>query len=79
MNEAMIAVIHDHMTKLFDPEDECFAYDLSTTDATELFTSMIQAEAFLFNELTKQKKTFLEYTHMANQLVVQDLIESKGA
>ncbi|WP_091016020.1 hypothetical protein [Paenibacillus amylolyticus] len=79
MNQAMISEIHDHITKLFDPEDECCIYDMTKIDATEFFTSLFQAQTVLFNELTESNKTYLEFSYLANQIVVQDLMERKGA
>lgn len=79
MQDAMIAVIHDHLSKLLDPEDECFEYDLEKVDATALFTSMFQAQAMLYNGLTNSDMNFLEFSHLCNQLVVQDMLERKGA
>lgn len=51
--------------------------DLSTIDATMFFTSMVYACTHVYNQMTGDNKNFLEFTHLANQLIVQDMMENK--
>lgn len=42
---------------------------------TEFFTGYLKAGTFIFNQFTKQEKNNLEFTHLLNQLCVQDLLK----
>lgn len=42
---------------------------------TEFFIGYLKAGTLIFNEITGQDKNNLEFTHILNQLCVQDLIE----
>lgn len=42
---------------------------------TEFFIGYLKAGTLMFNEFTGQDKNNLEFTHILNQLCVQDLIE----
>lgn len=44
---------------------------------TEFFIGYLKAGTLMFNEFTGQDKNNLEFTHILNQLCVQDLIEPK--
>ncbi|MVP00363.1 hypothetical protein [Paenibacillus lutrae] len=73
----MTAAICHQIGQLFNGESEDYRFDLKTMDATQFFTAMIKANAHVFNELTGDNKTVLEFTHLANHLVVQDLLEKQ--
>lgn len=45
-------------------------------DLTAFFTSAIKGLSLLYNYVTGDAKNFLEFTHLANYLIVQDLLES---
>lgn len=42
---------------------------------TEFFVGYLKAGTLMFNEFTGQEKNNLEFTHILNQLCVQDLLE----
>lgn len=48
---------------------------VSDKNATEVMTGLILGAGFAFNRLTGSKCNYLEFTHVANQLVVQYLME----
>jgi len=60
-----------------DEEDGCqlHHYDLNEIDATKFFTGMIMACGLIFNKITGDYKTPLEFTYLANQLIVQYMME----
>ncbi|OKP91397.1 hypothetical protein [Paenibacillus sp. P32E] len=74
----MILHIQEQILKLVDEESEDFIYDIDKMDATDFFTAYIKAGNVIFNQLTSVKKNNLEFTHLANQLIVQDLLKDKG-
>ena len=45
---------------------------------TEFFTGYLKAGTLIFNNLTGLDKNNLEFTHILNQLCVQDLVEQKN-
>lgn len=64
------------VNSLFDDESELKQYEWNEVDGTEFFTAFIKAAAYMFNEVTDSDKNNLEFTHIANQLIVQDLLEN---
>ncbi len=42
---------------------------------TEFFIGYLKAGTFIFNKFTKQEKNNLEFTHLLNQLCVQDFLK----
>lgn len=71
-----VQAIVEAVESLFDDESELKRYDWNKVDGTDFFTSYIKAGAYLFNEMTGNAKNGLEFTHIANQLIVQDLLEN---
>jgi hypothetical protein len=61
---------------LFSPESEDKKYDWETADMTQFFIAYVKAGAYIFNQITGDNKNALEFTHLANSLIVQDLVES---
>ena len=49
--------------------------EVSDKNATEVMTGLILGAGFAFNRLTGSKCNYLEFTHVANQLVVQYLMK----
>lgn len=80
--DEMILAVADSILSLFRDEEDggnpSFHCDLTKIDATEFFTSMIKGCNLVFNELTKMKKNSLEFTHICNQLIVQDMLQNKN-
>lgn len=72
------ATITDTLLSLVDPDNENSLYDLDKIDATKFFTGMVQACAVVYSRLTGDYKTFLEFTHLANALIVQELMKDNG-
>jgi hypothetical protein len=62
---------------LFDEDSELKRYDFKSLDATKFFTAYIIAGNFIFNKFTGNNKNNLEFTHLANQLIVQNLLDEK--
>lgn len=60
---------------LFDEEAETFKYDINDVDGTKFFTAYVQAGAMLFNQFTGNSKNGLEFSYLANQLIVQDMLD----
>jgi hypothetical protein len=71
LNEQYTAEIYDHLLELFDRDSENFKFDLEKIDATELFTALVKANGILFNRLTDDNKSFLDFTYLCNSLIVQ--------
>jgi hypothetical protein len=68
--------IVESVESLFDDDSELKRYNWNEVDGTDFFTAFIKAGAYLFNEMTGNAKNGLEFTHIANQLIVQDLLEN---
>lgn len=80
-NEMTIAVTDSILSLFRDEEDggnPNYHFELSEIDATEFFTSMVYGCNFVFNQLTNIEKNGLEFTHICNQLVVQDMLRANG-
>lgn len=76
-----MAAILEVLLSLFRDQDEdghpIYHFELEHVDATALFTALTFASAELYKRLTQDDKGALEYTHIANQLVVQELLKDK--
>lgn len=68
--------IVEQINDLFSPESEDKKYDWETADMTQFFIAYVKAGAYIFNQVTGDNKNALEFTHLANSLIVQDLMES---
>jgi hypothetical protein len=78
--EYAIAVAESIMGLFKDEEDGgnmIYHYDLEKINATDFFTGMIKGCNIVFAQLTDQQKNNLEFTHLCNHLIVQDLLENK--
>jgi len=73
-NEQYAFEIMELINSMFDEESENFRYDASKVDGTQFFTGFVKAGALLFNQLTGADIDFVEFTHIANRLIVQDLL-----
>jgi len=73
--------IADGILSLFRDEEDGgnpnFHYELNKIDATAFITSMVMGCNIVFEKLTNIEKNNLEFTHLLNQLVFQDALESK--
>lgn len=49
--------------------------EIDDKNATEVITGLILGAGFAFNRLTGSECNYLEFTHIANQLVVQYLMQ----
>lgn len=52
--------------------------EVNNENATEVMTGLILGAALVFNKLTRGKVDYLEFTHVANRLVVQYLMKYGG-
>lgn len=50
--------------------------EINNENATEVITGLILGAGFAFNRLTGSNCNYLEFTHVANQLVVQYLMKN---
>jgi hypothetical protein len=72
--------VADAVASLFRDDEEGnphYHFNLDTIDATAFFTGAIMGLNFMFQRFTGQKKNNLEFTHLCNQLIVQDLLKDK--
>jgi hypothetical protein len=72
--------VSDAIKGLFMDEEERApmpTLKIEEIDATKFFTGAIIACNLVFNQLTGQNKNYLELSHIANQLIVQEIMESK--
>lgn len=56
-------------------EDNENYIEVDDENATEVITGLILGAGFVFNRLTGSNSNYLEFTHIANQLVVQYLMK----
>lgn len=56
-------------------EDNENYIEVDDENATEVMTGLILGAGFAFNRLTDSNSNYLEFTHIANQLVVQYLMK----
>lgn len=77
LNEQYAVEVSGAIKSLFDPDSENHRYDLDEINATEFFIGIIKATGMLYTELTEDDKSFLEFTYLANQLIVQDLLDKE--
>lgn len=79
--EQYAVAIADGILSLFRDEEDGgnpnFHYKLSEINATDFITSMVMGCNIVFERLTSIEKNNLEFTHLLNQLVFQDALESK--
>jgi predicted GNAT superfamily acetyltransferase len=75
--EEMVFTVTTAINKLFDPESEEQRYSWKDIDLTDFFTAYVKAGGYIYNRITGDDKNYLEFTHVANQLIVQDLMEKK--
>lgn len=70
----MIGGIYEGIMSIFDEEsNNAFHTELnSDLDATMFFTNLIKAGALIYMDMTNEEIDMLEFTHIANRLVVQD-------
>lgn len=76
--QQVLAGIYEGIMSIFDEESSNdFHVELNEElDATMFFTQMVKASNLVFMNMTKQDIDHLEFTHIANRLIVQDNIES---
>lgn len=75
--------ISESIANLFR-EDDCKTFcnisleELNEKDnLTEFFIGYLKAGTLIFNEFTGKDKNILEFTHILNQLCVQDLLDKE--
>lgn len=77
--EEYAVAIADGILSLFrDEEDggnQNFHFELNKIDATKFITSMVMGCNLVFSQLTNQEMNNLEFTHLLNSLLVQDMLE----
>ncbi len=78
-DEQYTMAIMDTILSLFRDQEEdghpIYHFELDNIDATEFFTSMVTACGLIYNRLTDEDMDILDYTHLANKLAVQKLLE----
>ena len=63
------------INEIFDEESEHFIASLDEIDATTLFTALLGASTYVFNDLTDDNKNLIEITHVLNSLAVQHIVK----
>lgn len=71
------AAIREQLADMMENE-ECSNYlDDWKENLTEFFTAIHMAVTTIFNDLTGEKKNFLEFDHIVNQLIVQHMLDTR--
>jgi len=70
-----IVHIHDAITELFEVNRESSVLDINEVDGTQFFTAFVKAGNMIYNQLTGNDTTNLDFTYLLNNLIVQDAIE----
>lgn len=72
-------IVAESIVNIFKDEEErtpVVKIDLETVDGTKFITSLIMACNYVYNKLTGQEVNSLGFTHLANQLIVQYLMDA---
>ena len=69
------SLIYRQIIEMISDEDCENHIELTDENLTDFFTSLSLACSILFNKLTGEHKSYLEYSHVVNQLIVQYIIE----
>ncbi|MED3832967.1 hypothetical protein [Peribacillus frigoritolerans] len=64
------------INEVFNEESEHFIASLDEIDATTLFTALLGASNYVFNDLTDDNKNLIEMTHVLNSLAVQHIVKN---
>lgn len=79
--EEMAIAVADGILSLFRNEEDAgnpnFHYKLEDIDATEFFTAMVIGCNLVYAKLTGNEIDNISFTHLCNQLIVQDLLKNK--
>ena len=70
-----IVHIHDAIMELFEVNRESSMLDINEVDGTQFFTAFVKAGNMIYNQLTGNDTTNLDFTYLLNNLIVQDAIE----
>lgn len=73
----MTQSIVEAVNTLFDEEYELKRYEWDKLNLTEFFTAYVKAGTYIFNKVTGEDKNYIEFTHLANQLIFQDMLKDK--
>lgn len=76
-NQRYAMDIYEAVISLFNKESENYKYNIELLEGTEFFTGLVIASTLLFNNLTDDETTNLEFNHIANSLIVQNMMKSK--
>lgn len=78
--EYSLAIASAILSLFKDEEDggyENYQFDINEVDATLFITSMVMGCNVVLEKLTGIDKTHLEFTHLLNSLLVQNMMEEK--
>jgi len=70
-----IVHIHDAIMGLFEVDRESSILDPNEVDGTQFFTAYVKAGNLLYDQLTGNNISHLDFTHLLNNLIVQNAIE----
>ena len=76
--EEYAIAVRNALLNLFRDEehqDNQYHFDLNEVDATKFFTGIIVACSVLYNDLTSDHKAALDFTYIANKLIVQWMMD----
>ena len=82
LSQVYATAIASAISGLFRSEEDdgnsLYHYDLDTLDATKFFTGFVVAGTVLFNQLTDDNKSGLDFTYICNRLMVQLMMQNNG-
>lgn len=67
--------IYLHLIDGFNRDNEDQKWEVEDIDATAWFTGLVMASGMLFNKLTDEDKNFIEFTHLSQNLLIQNMVE----
>lgn len=77
--ELYAADIYLLLINAFDRENEDQKWEVTKINPTAWFTGLVMASGMLYNKLTDEDKNYIEYTHLCQTLLIQNMMEKKEA
>lgn len=71
------ATIQSHLADMLQDEECIYYLDDWQEHVTEFMTAINMAACNMYNKITGDNKTFLEFSYIVNQLIVQHIIEQR--
>ena len=71
-------LVYRQIVDMINNEDSENYIELNEENLTDFFTALTMGCSVLFNKLTGDKKSYLEYTYIVNQLIVQYIMDKSS-